>query len=204
MDDAPDGVFEPSLGGMVGERVRQALHIGLMNEAFLHILTSIHTIWVSPSFACVILGMALPLLVAYFHAGLFDGDWWKEFISGKRRSDDSASSHALLLHVCQMTLWGGLLLASRISLDVLGLIAWWSVPLCVALSVVCLGIAGVLLYRRREFSGCISSASAIGSGIAVLSGYLVAVCAGDAAALGVAGRTAHPASRNPPLRGSIF
>ena len=99
----------------------------------------------------------------------------------------SCVGYALLLHVCQMTLWGGLLLASRMSLDVLGLIAWWSVPLCVALSIACLGIAGVSLRRLKGLSGRAAAAIAAVSGAAVLSGYFVAVYAGDASVFVCAG-----------------
>lgn len=73
------------------------------------------------------------------------------------------------------------------SLDVLGLIAWWSVPLCVALSIACLGIAGVSLRRLKGLSGRAAAAIAAASGVAVLSGYLVAVYAGDASVFVCAG-----------------
>ncbi|MDO5043482.1 MAG: hypothetical protein Q4D92_08230, partial [Slackia sp.] len=89
--------------------------------------------------------------------------------------------YALLLYVCQMTLWGGLLLASRISFDVLDLIKTWSVPLCAALALVCIG-AAIVSRRLSPLSWC-DVLFAVVSCVAIASGYLVAVWTGGVVVL---------------------
>lgn len=89
--------------------------------------------------------------------------------------------YALLLYVCQMTLWGGLLLASRISFDVLDLIKTWSVPLCAALALVCIG-AAIVSRRLSPLPWC-DVLFAVVSCVAIASGYLVAVWTGGVVVL---------------------
>lgn len=91
--------------------------------------------------------------------------------------------YALLLYVCQMTLWGGLLLASRLSFDVLDLIRMWSVPLCSALALVCIAAAFVS-NRPASRSGRATGATpvlAAASCAMLVGGYLVAVWTGGVA-----------------------
>lgn len=131
------------------------------------------------------------VLVAYLTFGFAKGG---VVFGGVRFAYGSASrfravacvGYALLLFVCQMTLWGGLLLTSRTALDVLGLIRFWSVPLCAASAAACfvVAVAWRRPHRRARLAGL---ATALASGAAMVAGYElsvfpgasdVAVCAG--------------------------
>ncbi|MDO4443655.1 MAG: helix-turn-helix transcriptional regulator [Slackia sp.] len=90
----------------------------------------------------------------------------------------ACAGYALLLYVCQMTLWGGLLLTSRISFGVLDIIEWWSVPLCVALAAACVAV-GFFASRPRCFHrSCVVLILTVVSAAFMMSGYPLSVWTG--------------------------
>lgn len=91
--------------------------------------------------------------------------------------------YALLLHVCQLTLWGGLLLSSRVAFGVLDLIRLWSVPLCAAIALACVGVSLASHRLPSRFSASALAGTAVVSCAAMVSGYLVAVWTGGVVAL---------------------
>lgn len=92
----------------------------------------------------------------------------------------ACAGYALLLYVCQMTLWGGLPLTSRIPLSLTGLFESWSVPLCVALAFVCAAAGCVALRSSRPPSARASIATAAAASAAMAAGYPSAAWMGGA------------------------
>lgn len=164
-----------------------SLHTGLVKVAFFLFDCPIHIGWVKSNASCVQhmrdgYGILCRGKTDTKGVALLGGLKGLNFECCERRPFRAAAcvGYALLLYVCQMTLWGGLLLASRISFDVLDLVKVWSVPLCAALALVCVSAAFMpkRLTSRLSRSSWVASLLAAASCATLVGGYLVAVWTG--------------------------